>query len=252
MEKFESERYQYLVGVGCQKSGTTSIAYFLRRNGILFPKKKELHAFSSYQFVSRSEYLRKMGVGRKPGIYWEDTPNTIYQPTSLYNLSQILPEAKLIVSFRDPIERAFSAYHHAVGEGKISRKESFTDVVTQLLEGSSRDWVANMVNIGLYGPQVRRLFRLFERSRILIVDFDEIRTDRDSMLSSKIGNFGGFDVSSPEVLQRNERGIYKSKNRAASQSIDDSIRDKLLNFYHESDHELEELTGRRFGWMDKN
>ena len=112
---FETLGEDIVIGVGVQKAGTTSLAMYLQANGLQMNSGKELHAFHAVRPLSKQDYLQKLGYS----LYGEYTPNYLDHPSAIWNLSQILPKAKQIVSWRNPVDRAFSAYLHAVGIGKV-------------------------------------------------------------------------------------------------------------------------------------
>lgn len=249
MTTFDQDK-SFIIGVGCQKAGTTTLAKFLKDNGVSFPKKKELHAFQNHRFTSRREYLSRLGLKRHDsGVFGEFTPNTIYNPTSLWNLSKILPEAKLIVSLRDPVERAFSAYHHAVGIGSVGDDESFHEIVLQSLRGTHRHWVKNILPMGLYGPQVRRLLELFPLEQVHFIDFDRMRSKDSQTTAEDLAKFCSIDLSQPDFIKVNQRSHYASRQLALTQEIDDSTRRLLKDFFAQSNSEVQKLVALDLDWI---
>ena len=99
--------------IGAQKSGTSSLYDFVVQHPAILPAaKKELHYFS---------------LGYKKGEYWyrlrfpirasqkllsgEASPIYLFYPMVPGRMKKLLPDVKLIVILRNPVDRAYSHYH---------------------------------------------------------------------------------------------------------------------------------------------
>ncbi|HET7626188.1 MAG TPA: sulfotransferase [Verrucomicrobiae bacterium] len=110
--------------VGAQKAGTTSLYHLLYRHPRIKPaKKKELHYFDNNYFRDQSWYESMFPLARlffgapskvaKP-ITGEASPYYLFHPSAVSRMARTLPDAKLIVLLRNPVERAYSHYQHQV------------------------------------------------------------------------------------------------------------------------------------------
>ena len=164
MDQFQNPRFRIIVGAGCQKAGSSSICNFLAANGLVLPGKKELHAFRLRPVVkplTRTQYLGLLRVTNFEQVFGEFTPNYLAHPTAIWNLYKAVPEAKILVSVRNPVDRAFSAYTHAVGAGKIRSEISFADAVNSALKGTGHGhWIPGLITEGLYAKGIERLLNL--------------------------------------------------------------------------------------------
>ncbi|WP_287276577.1 MULTISPECIES: sulfotransferase domain-containing protein [unclassified Okeania] len=114
--------------IGAQKRGTTSLYnYMIEHPQILPASKKELHFFN---------WVSKPGNRKKPeGVDWylsqfptipdgknlitgEATPDYLVDPHTPQRMFNLVPDVKLIVLLRNPIDRAVSHYHHNRGISK--------------------------------------------------------------------------------------------------------------------------------------
>jgi hypothetical protein len=250
---FETGFYRLVIGVGCQKAGTTSISKFLVANGLKSSGKKELHAFqlqSDSRPVSRVEYLRALRA--KPGkdVFGEFTPNYLAHPSAIWNLHTAVPEAKIIVSVRNPIHRAFSAYTHAVGAGKVPRTLSFPDAVDSALRGATGHWIPGLITEGLYSKGIERLLHFYPRDRVLIVNYDRWTLPTNSGdFEEQLLEFAGLERLTQEPIRReNSGGIYRAKKKPVSDAIDDRAKSKLRACFQRSKTELEQLLDEDLGW----
>ncbi len=115
--------------IGAQKSGTTSLYDFVIRHPEIAPAlKKEMHYFSiNYKFgeqwyrsnfptnLSRRYFTKKTGQKLLSG---EASPSYLFYPTVPSRMKKVLPDVKLIVILRNPVDRAYSQYHHSRRKGR--------------------------------------------------------------------------------------------------------------------------------------
>jgi len=102
------------LGLGVQKGGTTTLQLLLEQHpGAFLPPAKELHFFSLH-FGEAEAWYRAQFAAAQPGQRCgEITPYYIFHPEAPARVRRLLPEARLIVLLRDPVERTLSQYFHA-------------------------------------------------------------------------------------------------------------------------------------------
>ena len=125
---------QYVSLIGEQKCGTTLLydalvnsPHFVRApNG-----RKEQHFFDSHHVIdacrSRS-YVN--GLGRRGGIV-DASPDYLADPIAAVHLSRFIPQAHIILLWRDPVKRAHAAWDQNRRAGSEDRP--FNDAVAQEL-----------------------------------------------------------------------------------------------------------------------
>lgn len=242
-----------VIGVGCQKSGTSSISNFLQANGLIFPGKKELHAFTvpgRPTLVSRTNYLNKLKVRTDGKIYGEYTPDYLIEPTSIWNLSQVVPDAKIIVSIRNPVDRAFSAYVHGVGAGALDQAKSFRTCIESALSGSNSWWENSLIFEGLYFNPIKRLFDLFPQENILVANYDDWTNPvQKGIFENELLNFCGLDRKSSQGIPHvNRSKRWRRKTEALSCSVDKDLRVQMQEYFDASKSSLEEFLSRDLHW----
>jgi hypothetical protein len=241
-----------VIGVGFQKTGTSSISKFLIANGLVNPGAKELHAFSHYKSkpITRSQYLSLLKVKTPNSVYGEFTPNYLMEPTSIWNLSQIVPNAKLIASVRNPIDRAFSAYVHGVGSGRLDEGKTFEECIESAFQGSKIWWENSLLSQGLYSKAIFRLTQLFPRKNLLIVNFDTwTQAHGVANFENELLRFTGLTrISDSGIPKVNQKRYWTSKKTPASSTLSPKTRELLQGFFNESKESLENLIGARLGW----
>ena len=109
--------------IGAMKSGTTSLYRFIVKHPAIVPAaKKEVHYFSIwYKFgelwyrshfptnLSRRRFYKKTNQKLLSG---EASPVYLFYPVVPGRMKELLPDVKLIVILRNPVDRAYSHYHH--------------------------------------------------------------------------------------------------------------------------------------------
>ncbi len=124
------------------------------------------------------------------------------------------PDMRLIASFRDPIERAFSQWQmdYARHEGfpqftDAIAQDPFETVPDRIPEGWQPGDLRKraLVARGLYGAQLERAFEVYpDRSRWLLLDFLDVVSDRDRLLGTLTDFLGiGRFVTPPAAQAKN-------------------------------------------------
>jgi Sulfotransferase domain len=105
---------------GVQKGGTTALSALLCTVEIVsFSKKKEVHFFDNSRHYSGgiTEYFNQFyewdyaaTKGLNPPVFGESTPFYIASRDACRRISETVPDVKMIVLLREPVQRAHSEY----------------------------------------------------------------------------------------------------------------------------------------------
>ena len=111
-------RLPHFVGLGTQKGGTTSLQRLLEQHpGVYLPPCKEVHYFTLHSEEPArwyAEHYRDARLGQRRG---DITPFYLFHPKVPARIRALLPQARMIVLLRDPVERALSQVFHARRHG---------------------------------------------------------------------------------------------------------------------------------------
>jgi hypothetical protein len=179
----ESGRPIDFIIAGVQKGGTTALFDYLGdMPGLALSRVKETHFFDDdARDWARPDYgdyhaLFPPADGRLRG---EATPIYLYWPGSLERIAAYNPAVRLIVMLRDPVKRAWSHWRMEYARGVETRPFAWC-----IRQGRQRLFDAepwghhrefSYVERGFYGEQLERLFGLFPREQVLVLDSDELR-----------------------------------------------------------------------------
>lgn len=244
------ERVSFLVA-GVQKGGTTTLFDYLREHPQLqLAACKEVHFFDDDAGVDwgRPDYGRYHAAfdpadGRQRG---EATPIYIYWPGSLERIAAYNPGMRIILLFRDPVQRAWSQWRMEHARG--FETEPFAFAIREGRERVTRDrvtpgWhrVFSYVERGFYGQQLRRLFALFPRENVLLLRSRDLKRDPDVTLR-RICRF--LDVAEPGG-RFGYRELNVGTGRAAGATIDAEDELYLRSVFAEDQLTFERLSNLR-------
>ncbi len=179
--------------VGAQRAGTTSL-YKYRKGikGVYMSPKKEPHYFSPdarknskkphSPDLEREKYLQLFQDVTDETVIGEASPSYLWDPDSPELIHDAVPNARIIISLRDPVQRAFSLYFLLRKPNTpTQRRETlpFFDALQKDYNRVEKGWGLSRlyVELGMYSDQVKRYLDLFPRDQVKIIIFEEMTMD---------------------------------------------------------------------------
>jgi hypothetical protein len=176
--------------IGAPKAGTTALHAALTRHPQLFmsPVKEPKFflcdgpppdhggpgdAHSYREWIWRPEQYERLFDHAPPGTRrGESTPFYLSDFAAHRRIHQAIPDARLIVILRDPVDRAYSNWAHLWADGL----ETIGDFLTACGEEPRRTeagWAPfwHYLDTGLYGRQLRHLYGLFPRDQVHVIRY---------------------------------------------------------------------------------
>lgn len=89
------------------------------------------------------------------------------------------PNVKLIMSLRNPIKRAYSSYMGEVLSGEIDKEEDIFEATKKM----KYNYKTNYIEQGLYAQQLSEYLKYFKRDQMLILLFDELKSNPKAFIS---------------------------------------------------------------------
>jgi len=193
--------------VGAAKAGTTSLHTYLSGHSDVFMSPiKEPHYFASFERTSdHDNFLPVIRDARAyQDLFWEcegqsavgeSSPSYLCDEQAATRIHLAVPDARIIISLRDPVERAHSHYlmeHRAGRESRPLQEALVTDLARK-----QKGWGVSFqyVELGLYYQQVERFLSVFGRDRVLILLFQEVTQDTWETMR-KVARFLNIDPDS--------------------------------------------------------
>jgi hypothetical protein len=181
---------------------------------------------------------------RGAGPMMDATPEYLCQFKAHKRMARAFPDACLIISLRNPIDRAYSQYNHYMQdlpETKGWDWEAPGDSFTTNLESefarihSGPISTYGMVGRGLYAMQIRHLLKYFPRDQVKIVILEQWSRDPRKLHTEILEDLGLGDKMLPiEATHRRQKTVEK---------MSDATRSLLAEHYRPHNAELEELLG---------
>ncbi|GAA2483127.1 sulfotransferase domain-containing protein [Winogradskya humida] len=179
---------------GVPKAGTTALhAALVRHPGLFLPAVKEPKFFLSdgrppatggpgdvqtYQehVWRRAGYEKLFEPAPAGALLGEATPFYLYDHAAHDRIHALVPDAKLILLLRDPVDRAHSNWTHLWNAGL----EPEADFLTACRAEEARraaGWADfwHYVSLGLYGRQVQHLYKVFDREQVLLLRYRDLK-----------------------------------------------------------------------------
>jgi hypothetical protein len=246
--------------IGAQKSGTTFLYQLLVQHPDVKPAfRKEVHYFD-LNFTKgenwyRSNFPLRMRNGRKY-ITGESSPYYLFHPHAPGRASAVVPDAKLIVLLRNPVDRAYSHYQHQVKRVKVNRRETLTfeeaiEAEERILPGETSKMLQHeyyesldhrtrsYLRRGIYIDQLLVWSSFYRREQMLILKSEDLFNNTTNTLE-RVQDFLEIQHWTPEK--------YSTPNKREYTGISPSIRQRLDEYYKPHNQRLYEYLGVDLGW----
>ena len=209
------ERVDFIVG-GVQKAGTTALHDFLAQHPqVALLRDQALHFFDKEEhFATSSPNYGILHANFKAPWRWrvagEVTADYLYYPRALNRIAQYNPKMKLIICLRNPTERAFSQWNMRREKGQ--EPLAFLDALKRDQEIGiwQRPRGNAYIARSLYSPQLETVFDLFPREQLLVLKYEELRSD-PAPLVNRLFDFIGVKRLGHFKNEKRNVGSYSRK-----------------------------------------
>jgi len=199
--------------VGVPKGGTTSLWRYLDRHPAIYMSRvKEPNFFLAPDApvaVPTEEEYRQLFAGASTERWLgEASPRYFADPRVPGRIRRAVPEARILITLRDPVERAWSHYWHNVKFG-VERRSFAEAVVEQLAQPARRDSdnpCDTYVPGGMYSGPVRRYLDTFGDAVFALV-FEELRDEPQREVAS-ILEFLGLRADAAYGVPLNAHNVF--------------------------------------------
>jgi len=217
--------------LGTAKAGTTALHTYLKQHPeIYLTPNKETNFFSfegtnidfqgigdealkEFSITDLETYQEQFSGVTNESAIGEACPLYLYHPTTAQNIADYIPDCRLIIMLRNPVDRAYANFLHLIRDDR----EPFTNFDQALAAEKRRiannwEWFWHYKQVGYYSEQIQRYYDLFDRDQIEIYLYEDLQeTPLD--LFQNIFNFLEVDNDFiPDLnLRPNKSGMPKNK-----------------------------------------
>ena len=239
---------------GTVRSGTTSLYYNICEHpSVLSADYDEIGYFDSNYHLGINWYRSMFPtqkhmneVKEKTGnsITGEDTPFYFWKKEAAERILKDLPNTKIIMIFRNPVDRAYSNYNLGVRDKteELSFDNAIDKEIKFLDEHSFRETVdsrRSYVSKGIYENQIRLWFNVFPRKQIHILSTEDMNNNPREELK---GIFRFLDIDEYDIKQPQKQKVAEYKQ------MKKETRKKLLDFYKPHNERFFEIIQHEFEW----
>lgn len=244
--------------IGAQRAGTTSLyEYLIQHPQVLPAKNKEVHFFDHHyeegiawyrdRFPTEFDKIIKSISLFGRVVSGEASPYYLFHDKAAERIKAAIPNVKLIVLLRDPIERAYSQYslsrHYKYEtltfeeaiekeEDRLKNTEDFND-----LDYVNFSYLAR----GRYAEQLEKWFEFFPRKQFLILQSEKLYKETEATLQSVYDYLGIRSYSGINTKEVHKVAKY-------SEPMKESTRKKLREYFAPYNKQLFNLIGQTFDW----
>lgn len=244
-----------LIVIGAMKAGTSSLfRAIVSHPRVASPLRKEIKFFDVNWHRGSAWYWSHFPrlADYEGRITCEATTGYLTHPEAAARMESVLPDVKVVVLLRHPVERTISHYFHQrrVGDEPRGIREAIDARECDLLPMAALDpatgrlpgWYFRYAYVGRsqYAPQLRPWLERFGRDRVHVIISEEYFADPSASFSRVI-DFAGLP---PAVVDAGR--VF---NRGRREPVDRAIAAELWARCQTSIKELEELIGRRVPWQ---
>jgi hypothetical protein len=250
--------------IGAAKAGTTSLYGWLSEHPyVAAASQKEVHYFDYNYYRGEDWYRRHFPLGSeqaafarehgRPFLTGEASPSYMSHHWAPRRLAKLLPDARLIVALRNPVERAYSQFQMSRREQE-EPLESFAEAVAaedrrldpeRARVGASphyNSWAIGCWSYLMrsrYAEQLERWLELFPRSQLHVLTLEELAQDPQAALE---------EVHEFLELPAHRYDALSPLHTASYDAIAPEDRASLSEYFRPHNERLYELLGRDLGW----
>lgn len=264
----------YLI-IGGQRCGTSSLYYYLTQQpGVIGASTKEIHFFDDFykngikwyraqfptiQYKKYIESVRKLHF-----LTGEASPYYLFHPHAPRRIQAALPNVKLIVLLRNPIDRAYSQhwlevmgkYESLSFEEAIRNEEERTagELDKMLKDEDYQSYQHRRFTYlarGIYIDQLQYWMNYFPREQFLILKTEDLYTHSAAIVRQTLDFLG---MPATEIDTNKEYKKYKVpsktgyKTKDSAPKMDANTRAYLVEYFKPHNARLYEFLGRDLEW----
>jgi hypothetical protein len=202
--------------VGAARSGTTSLHEYLNRiDGIYMSSPiKEPNFFIEEvgplyrhvpHFKEDEKYLSLFQPRKEDVILGESSVSYLYDSKAPGRIHAKVPDARIVIILRDPIDRAYSHFLHHLRYGFDTTFDFLEAIKEDYYKKGKRGWgfTRLYIELGMYSCQVQRYFDLFGRNRVKVIIYeDEFKPRTKEVVQDTVYFLGLRSTVHDEVIQK--------------------------------------------------
>ncbi|NNM16846.1 MAG: sulfotransferase, partial [Bacteroidia bacterium] len=184
--------------IGAEKSGTTSLYHYLNQHPDVFmtPEKEPFFyifkngtpailgehidddVFLRTRIKSDELYANQFEGAHNESAVGEASASYIYMKEAAENIASDIPDTKIIVVLRNPVERAYSNFLHCIKRGVEPMRDFNQYVDTNEEEkriSTNKGLVLYYLEKGFYSKHLSEYYNRFPKSNIKVILYEDLK-----------------------------------------------------------------------------
>lgn len=179
--------------IGAAKAGTTALHTYLQQHPQVYmtpDKETNFFAFegenlnfqgpgdeaiNQFSLTTLESYQAEFQNVSKEKAIGEACPLYLYHPKAPEGIRSYIPDVRLIVILRNPVDRAYANFLHIVRDDREPCRDF--DLALQQEEKRIKDnweWFWHYIQLGYYNEQLQRYYQIFDRQQIRVYLYEDL------------------------------------------------------------------------------
>jgi hypothetical protein len=270
--------------VGAPRSGTTSLYNYLKTIPEIFmsPVKEPGYFIpNDFRGFTEKKYLDLFKNIKNEIVIGEASAGYLANREASLKIKKQIPDAKIIITLRDPVERTFSDYLNNLRTGNVKRTFE-QDFENFLRNNKEQSHLKKSIPVSMFFEQVKNYLNIFGKENVKVLIFEETIKDTKKAIedvleflgvqtqipenfekqynaySEPLGSFG-TNIAKNKTISTIVKKIFPNKNRenilhtilnkkGKKPKMSEEIKIKLQNLFLEDVKKLEKLLERPLPW----
>jgi Sulfotransferase domain len=209
--------------IGSQKSASTFLHRCLGEHPEVFSPRGEIDFFEGLHYredrLDELERLLEKGAGKR--IIAIKQPMYLARPECPARIARHIPDTKILVVLRNPVERAVSAYFHYISYGYIPAvniEKGMRHIINKKYD-ERYPAASEIIDVGFSYRHLTRYLDYFSKDQILITLFDDIKGDSLAAVKRMYDFLDICDSYIPKGLAKRPQAVIYSPVRYKFRSI---------------------------------
>lgn len=248
--------------IGTSKAGKHSVLSYLNQHPDIMAGTKhnvgvyyfdstfDLHSISWYKSHFPTKFSKFKIIGEASGTY-------LNHPLAPQRIKKTIPDTKLINFFRNPVDRAYSAYNHSfkLGWDHLTFDDSIKSEINriELMSDSSENKINNIDTVnflqfsylrhGHYADNLNNWFKIFPKTQFKHFSTEDLDEDYNEIMNSL---FLFFNLKEIKLKKEERKNIGIGKGPYPP--MKEKTRDLLIDYFKPHNEKLYSMIGKKFDW----
>lgn len=191
--------------LGASKAGSSWLhSYLTKHPDIFVPTAKDIYFFQNYYDKGKAWYEAFFEPAKPGQVTGEICHDYLHNPDAIARIAADYPNAKLICSLRQPVDRAISTYLYAARHGLV-------DPDLKAYAHSHR----GLFSEGFYADDLKHVYAHFPHEQVLVFLYDDLQDDPKA-LAQKITDFLSVPYFDYDKIGEKVRAAAKARSMAVN------------------------------------